>query len=84
MPTLKLTSKRQATLPKELCDEMAVRPGSRIAVERRVIDGETVWVLRPDTFDWSWIGSVSVPADTPHDMDAVRASVEAARRRGQD
>ena len=34
-----------------------MRPGSRVSLERRVIDGETVWVLRSLKPDWSWIGA---------------------------
>jgi bifunctional DNA-binding transcriptional regulator/antitoxin component of YhaV-PrlF toxin-antitoxin module len=80
MPTIKLTSKRQATLPKEVCDQLGVNEGDQIALEPRVIGGETVWILRPRSVDWSWIGSVKVPANASHDMDDVRASVAKGRR----
>ena len=52
-----ITSKRQATLPAALCKELELGPGSRVSLERRVIDGETVWVLRSRKPDWSWIGA---------------------------
>ena len=79
MATIKLTSKRQATFPKQLCDQLNIEPGDELNVETRVIDGETVWVLRPRSIDWSWVGSLPIPASTSHDMDDVRASI--ARRR---
>lgn len=75
MPSLTLTSKRQATFPRELCEELGVHPGDRLDVERAVVDGKPVWVLRPHGFDWSWVGSAHVPEGISHDMDAIRASI---------
>jgi AbrB family looped-hinge helix DNA binding protein len=83
MPTIKLTSKRQATLPKDVCEHLHLREGDEIELEPRVLDGETVWVLRPKTVDWSWIGSVEVPANVSHDIEDVRASIAKGRRRGE-
>jgi AbrB family looped-hinge helix DNA binding protein len=84
MATIKLTSKRQATLPKEVCDQLGVGEGDQIELEPRVIGGETVWVLRPKSVDWSWIGSVKVPANASHDIDDIRASVAKGRRRDEE
>lgn len=47
MPTIKITAKRQATFPSEVCDALGVRPGDRIALEEQTRKGERVWVLRP-------------------------------------
>ncbi len=52
-----ITAKRQATLPAALCKELGLGPGSQVVLQRRVIDGETVWVLRNRKPDWSWIGA---------------------------
>lgn len=81
MPTITLTAKRQATLPKEVCDELHVAPGDRLIIERRVIEGESVWILRPGTVDWSWLGSVPVAEGVSHEMDDVRASIARGRAR---
>ncbi len=81
MAVITLTAKRQATLPKEVCEELHIQPGDRLIVERQVIGGESVWILRPGTVDWSWIGSVSVPAKSSHDMDDIRASIARGRRK---
>jgi bifunctional DNA-binding transcriptional regulator/antitoxin component of YhaV-PrlF toxin-antitoxin module len=54
---LMLTSKRQATLPAALCEELGVGPGDSLTLERREIDGEPVWVLRASKPDWSWLGA---------------------------
>jgi bifunctional DNA-binding transcriptional regulator/antitoxin component of YhaV-PrlF toxin-antitoxin module len=78
-----LTTKRQATLPRELCEELGVHPGDQIDLERAVIDDKPVWVLRPHRLDWSWIGSAKVAADASHDLDDIRASVARGRAREQ-
>ncbi len=75
MSTMTLTAKRQATLPRELCDELGVHPGDRLDVERAVVGGQAVWILKPHRIDWSWIGSVQVGPDYSHDLDDIRASI---------
>ena len=82
MPTLRMTSKRQATFPRSVCEALGVGPGDELALEARVLDGETVWILRPKRVDWSWIGSVRVRRDVTDDVAAVRRS--AARGWGRE
>ena len=48
MTTIRLTSKRQATLPRALCDEMHLEAGDAVLVDAKVVDGERVWVLRQE------------------------------------
>jgi hypothetical protein len=81
MAAIKLTAKRQATLPRSLCEDLDVHPGDEIALERRVLDGETIWIMRPRKVDWSWFGAASVPANATHDMQAIRASIAQGRGR---
>jgi hypothetical protein len=81
MAAIKLTAKRQATLPRDLCEELDVHPGDEIALERRVLGGETMWVMRPRKVDWSWIGAVSVPTNATYDITAIRASIARGRKR---
>ncbi|MBN2293070.1 MAG: AbrB/MazE/SpoVT family DNA-binding domain-containing protein [Pirellulales bacterium] len=88
MTTIKITSKRQATLPKALCDDMQVQPGDSLVVERRQIENEDAWVIRPvprlsdsDFCGLTWIGSLKRYAiGKLHDMASVRRSIEEARR----
>lgn len=47
MTTIKLTAKRQATFPSEVCDALGVKPGDRIALHAQTQKGERVWVLKP-------------------------------------
>jgi len=74
MPTLRMTAKRQATFPRSVCEALGVGPGDDLELEARVLDGETVWILRPKRVDWSWIGSVRVRRDVTDDVAAVRGS----------
>lgn len=75
MPTMTLTSKRQATLPRELCEELGIHAGDQLDIDRAVIDGHPVWVLKPRHLDWSWIGSAKPPKEISHEMADIRASI---------
>lgn len=57
MSRIHITAKRQATLPVALCEQMGVGPGDDLVAEPRDLDGERVWVLRPLTRRWDWIGA---------------------------
>jgi bifunctional DNA-binding transcriptional regulator/antitoxin component of YhaV-PrlF toxin-antitoxin module len=85
MPTLTLTSKRQATFPARMCEDLNLRPGDVIEVEPAQLSGERVWVLRPrKTPPRPWLGSLSLKtAATDHTMESVRASI-ARKRSGTD
>jgi len=55
----KLTSKRQATFPVKLCEELRLSPGDEIEIEKQFINGKPGWVLRKKQLDLSWIGSLN-------------------------
>jgi len=75
--TIKLTSKRQATFPAKLCDEMGLGPGSKLVVSRHVIDGSPAWVIQnSDAVVMPWLGALKeITADKSDDMDDVRESI---------
>lgn len=75
--TIKLTSKRQATLPSQLCLELGIRPGDDLLLERKDLDEGTVWVLKPKPrLSSNWFARLKHYArDKDHDMDAIRRSV---------
>lgn len=78
--SVKLTTKRQATLPVQLCEELGVGPGDRLLLERRVLDGEAVWLLRRPEPDWSWAGSLKrYGRGRSHDWAAIERSIERGR-----
>lgn len=80
MASVKITTKRQATLPKGLCDEMGLTPGDSLRVERRVVDGESLWVLLPKRNPWSWAGRAKkYGMDKSHDLAEIGHSVGRAR-----
>jgi bifunctional DNA-binding transcriptional regulator/antitoxin component of YhaV-PrlF toxin-antitoxin module len=85
MTTLTLTSKRQATFPKETCESLGLKPGDVIELESRIEEGAKVWVLRPrSSRTRSWVGSLGQVARkvTDHSMEAVRESIAKGRKRG--
>ncbi len=85
MATIRLTAKRQATLPKRLCEEMRLKPGDSLIVDTRIVDGERVWVMKPAAeVETPWFGKLrSYATAKRHDMKSIRESVESARRRGK-
>ncbi len=78
-----MTAKRQATLPVDLCREMGVRPGDKLLLDRKVIGGETVWVIRTGQPDWSWFGAARTHAQgRSHRWSDIERSIERAWRHG--
>jgi bifunctional DNA-binding transcriptional regulator/antitoxin component of YhaV-PrlF toxin-antitoxin module len=74
---MRITAKRQATLPASLCKELGVGPGDSLTVERMRIEGEDVWILRAPKPDWSWAGSLSgYTEDLSHDWKDIEVSIE--------
>jgi bifunctional DNA-binding transcriptional regulator/antitoxin component of YhaV-PrlF toxin-antitoxin module len=57
MATIKLTAKRQATFPAEVCKELGVTSGDSLEILPLRYKNETVWVLKPPTRA-TWIGSL--------------------------
>jgi bifunctional DNA-binding transcriptional regulator/antitoxin component of YhaV-PrlF toxin-antitoxin module len=83
MAKIAITAKRQATLPAALCEELGVGPGDVLDVERRVVGGETVWVLRGKNLDWSWVGAASkYVSGRSHRLSAIKKSIERGWARG--
>jgi bifunctional DNA-binding transcriptional regulator/antitoxin component of YhaV-PrlF toxin-antitoxin module len=84
MTTIKLTAKRQATLPLKLCKELNLEPGDAIGVQRRIVDGKAVWCLEPIAEpDLSWMGRFKAKArGKRHDMESIRRSIRRARMKG--
>jgi bifunctional DNA-binding transcriptional regulator/antitoxin component of YhaV-PrlF toxin-antitoxin module len=76
MSTIKITTKRQATLPVELCRELGVRPGDELRIEKKLIRGERVWTLQPGSPPDSWFGSLRKYArGKSHSLESIRGSI---------
>ncbi|MBM4034774.1 MAG: AbrB/MazE/SpoVT family DNA-binding domain-containing protein [Planctomycetes bacterium] len=91
MASARMTAKRQITLPHALCEQMGLKRGDRLALEKRVVDGEELWVLRRAPIagnglpppDFSWFGCLRRYAKgKSHSMDAIRKSIAKAKKRG--
>lgn len=79
MARVTITSKRQATLPAELCEELGVQAGDQLSVERRRIAGGSAWVITGKKPDWSWFGAARPYAqDKSHRWLDVEGSIERA------
>jgi bifunctional DNA-binding transcriptional regulator/antitoxin component of YhaV-PrlF toxin-antitoxin module len=76
MHVVTITPKHQATLPAALCKELGLAPGAKVAVERRLVGKQTVWVLKGPGRDRSWLGSLRRYAKgKSHRLSEVRRSI---------
>lgn len=76
MAVIKITSKRQATLPKTLCNDLGISAGAELCVEKQVINGEMVWTMRPKSPRTKWFGALRKYAhEKTHDMKDIRKSI---------
>ena len=85
MTTLTLTSKRQATFPKETCDSLGLKPGDVIGLEPRNEKGTRVWVLKPQPARArEWLGCLGSRARnvTGYSLAEIRESIAAGRKAG--
>ena len=80
--TIKLTSKRQATFPAEVCERLGIGPGDELELIPRVEGGERYWLLQkrePKKRPWSGrLRRYAANADD-HSMEAVRESIREGR-----
>lgn len=81
MLKIKVSSKRQATFPKQVCESLGIEPGDEVLLDRRTENDREVWFLRPaKDSSRPWIGSLRpYAANKAHDMDSVRASIARGR-----
>jgi len=82
MATIKITSKRQATLPAELCRDIGIGPGDELVVEQKIVKGELVWILRPRESKLEWIGALRKYAQNKsHETEDIRRSIADAGKK---
>ena len=85
MSTIKITTKRQATLPVDLCRELGVQPGDELRIEKELIRRERVWTLRPNSHPDSWFDAPQKYArGKSHRPENIRRSIgkELAKEKG--
>lgn len=76
MSSAKMTAKRQVTFPKELCDDLGLKPGDRLFFERVSTKKESVWVVRSESLDYSWVGGLKKYAkEKSFDQEDIRRSI---------
>jgi bifunctional DNA-binding transcriptional regulator/antitoxin component of YhaV-PrlF toxin-antitoxin module len=81
--TIKLTSKRQATFPARLCEQMGLKPGDEIELIPKVKNGEQFWILQKHASpSRPWFSSLRAYAENAedHSLDAIRESIAHGRK----
>ncbi len=75
--SIKLTSKRQATFPASVCQELGVKAGDNLILEQIQIDGQPSWILKPKkNVSSPWFSSLhEFSQGKSHDMAEIRASI---------
>lgn len=82
MLKVKLSSKRQATFPRDVCDALGLQPGDEIMLEARKDDDVESWTLRPaKARSRPWLHRLkSYAPDKDHSMESIRASIARKRK----
>ena len=76
--TIKLTAKRQLTFSKELCEEMHLKPGDTIQLDKCHVNGAVVFCMIPKREDnrHEWVGSLKTyTKGKSHNMEDIRRSI---------
>ncbi len=75
--TLKLTSKRQTTLPAQVCRELGIKPGDDLILEQQEIQEGQVWVLKAQPRRTApWFRRLNNYAQNKsQDIEEIRASI---------
>ena len=83
MFTVKLSSKRQATFPRGVCESLGLKPGDEIVLEPTITDGEESWALRPaKARQRPWLHRLNRYAKgKDHSMESIRTSIAIGRQK---
>jgi bifunctional DNA-binding transcriptional regulator/antitoxin component of YhaV-PrlF toxin-antitoxin module len=75
--TIKLTSKRQATFPIQLCRELGVKAGEELILERITIEGDINWIIKPKKeVNTKWFAALKKYArGKDHSIESIRTSI---------
>ena len=81
MLKVKVSSKRQVTFPKQVCESLGIQSGDEILLERDVKSNQEIWYLKPAREETrSWLGSLrEYASNKSHSMGAVRDSIARGR-----
>lgn len=85
--TIKITSKRQATFPVELCKGLGIEPGDELELIPRMEGGERVWILQKCGMPQRpWFGRLNAYASKAgdHSIDSVRESIRKGRTKANE
>lgn len=82
MLKVKLSTKRQATFPRGVCESLGLEPGDEIVLEPKITNGEETWELRPvKARQRPWLHCLNRYATgKDHSMERIRASIAKGRQ----
>ena len=82
MLKVKLSTKRQATFPRGVCESLGLEPGDEIVLEPKITNGEETWELRPvKARQRPWLHRLNRYATgKAHSMERIRASIAKGRQ----
>jgi len=77
MQSIRLTSKRQATFPVQLCQELGIKPGDDLILERKNIKGDIAWTLKPKkSVESKWFAVLKKYAkNKDHNLESIRITI---------
>ncbi len=84
MLKVKVSSKRQVTFPRKVCESLGIQAGDEIVLDRHVENDEELWYLKSVKGETRpWLGSLRRYAvNKQSSMDAVRKSIAKGRSAG--
>ena len=82
MVRVKVSSKRQVTFPRRVCESLGLETGDEIVLEPRMEAGREVWELRPAKANTRpWLGALKeFGTGKKHGINAVRESIARGRQ----
>ncbi len=77
MQVLKMTSKRQVTFPVKVCEDLKIKIGESIMIDKREVDGSPAWILmHSKQEDKSWFGAFKKYAQgKSNELSDIRDSI---------
>ena len=85
MLKVKVSTKRQVTFPRKVCESLGIQSGDEILLDRHVEGDEEVWYLKLGKGkSRPWLGALKGYAgNKDHNMKAVRESIAKGRTFGE-
>lgn len=79
---IKLSTKRQATFPKSVCEALSLKPGDELVLDSQAGENGRAWLLKPaKKHPRKWLACLKAYArNKSHDMDTIRSGIAQGRK----